>query len=185
MRHLGHAGILVIGTMMTASVAMGVAVDDTIHFLSWFRAYLDEGKTRVEAVVETYRRVGPAMTQTTIVGGLGLFVFALSTFVPTQQFGTLMLVMLGAALVGDLVMLPAILAGPLGRFFKPRLDASGRPIKALPTDDIDDVAPVASDSEDASQDYSSRHDPHERAAGAKGLKVHLPPHVDQSRSNRD
>ena len=30
---------------------------------------------RIDAVIETYRRVGPAMTQTTIVGGLGLFVF--------------------------------------------------------------------------------------------------------------
>ena len=118
---MGHAEILVgIGTMMTASVAIGVAVDDTIHFLSWFRAFLDEGKTRVEAVIETYRRVGPAMTQTTIVGGLGLFVFSLSTFTPTQQFGTLMLILLATALVGDLVLLPAILAGPLGACFRRR-----------------------------------------------------------------
>ena len=81
----GHVGVrcdvsldieIDIGTMMTASVAMGVAVDDTIHFLSWFRAHLDRGMNRVDAVIETYRRVGPAMTQTTIVGGLGLFVFA-------------------------------------------------------------------------------------------------------------
>ncbi len=110
-----------IGTMMTASVAMGVAVDDTIHFLSWFRSYLDRGLSREEAVIETYRRVGPAMTQTTIVGGLGLFVFALSTFTPTQRFGSLMLVLLATALVGDLVYLPALLTGPLGKFFKPRL----------------------------------------------------------------
>ena len=116
-----HMGIEIdIGTMMTASVAMGVAVDDTIHFLAWFRENLDKGIGRVEAVIETYRRVGPAMTQTTIVGGFGLFVFALSTFTPTQRFGTLMLVMLFAALIGDLVLLPALLAGPLGRFFKPR-----------------------------------------------------------------
>ena len=119
-----------IGTMMTASVAMGVAVDDTIHFLSWFRAHLDRGMNRVEAVIETYRRVGPAMTQTTIVGGLGLFVFALSTFTPTQRFGTLMLVMLAAALIGDLILLPALLAGPAGRWFKPRTDRNGRPVNS-------------------------------------------------------
>lgn len=123
-----HLGLEIdIGTMMTASVAMGVAVDDTIHFLSWFRENLDKGKTRVEAVIETYRRVGPAMTQTTIVGGLGLFVFALSTFTPTQRFGTLMLVMLAAALIGDLILLPALLAGPLGRVFKPRVSRSPIP----------------------------------------------------------
>ncbi|MCG8648868.1 MAG: MMPL family transporter, partial [Pirellulales bacterium] len=123
-----------IGTMMTASVAMGVAVDDTIHFLSWFRAHLDRGMDRVEAVIETYKRVGPAMTQTTIVGGLGLFVFALSTFTPTQRFGTLMLVLLAAALVGDLILLPALLAGPAGRWFKPRVGA--RPTDDTPRDDL-------------------------------------------------
>lgn len=118
---MGHMGTLVdIGTMMTASVAMGVAVDDTIHFLSWLRRGLDSGLSRHDALIQTYRRVGPAMTQTTLVGGLGLFVFALSTFTPTQRFGTLMLVLLVAALVGDLIFLPALLAGPLGRLFKPR-----------------------------------------------------------------
>jgi uncharacterized protein len=124
---MGHYGTLVdIGTMMTASVAMGVAVDDTIHFLTWFRQHIDQGLSRVEAVIETYRRVGPAMTQTTIVGGLGLFVFALSTFTPTQRFGTLMLVLLAAALVGDLILLPSLLAGPLGRWFRPRPPATDR-----------------------------------------------------------
>ncbi len=118
---LCHLGVKIdIGTMMTASVAMGVAVDDTIHFLTWFRQNLDAGMNRLEAIRATYRRVGPAMTQTTIVGGLGLFVFALSSFTPTQRFGTLMLMMLLAALVGDLLFFPAILAGPLGRFFKAR-----------------------------------------------------------------
>jgi len=51
---------------------------------------------------------------------LGMFVFALSTFTPTQRFGTLMLVMLMTALLGDLVLLPALLAGPLGRWFRRR-----------------------------------------------------------------
>lgn len=118
---MGHATTLVdIGTMMTASVAMGIAVDDTIHFLTWFRLHIDQGMTRIEAIIETYRRVGPAMMQTTLVAGLGLFVFALSTFAPTQKFGTLMLVMLGVALVGDLVLMPALLASPLGSWFAPR-----------------------------------------------------------------
>jgi multidrug efflux pump subunit AcrB len=106
-----------IGTMMTASVAMGVAVDDTIHFLTWYRWGLAEGLGRVGAIREAYRRVGRAMVQTTAIGGLGMFVFALSTFTPTQRFGILMLALLAAALLGDLVFLPAILAGPLGRVF--------------------------------------------------------------------
>jgi hypothetical protein len=115
---MGWMGIDVdIGTMMTASVAMGVAVDDTIHFLTWYRWGLAAGLSRVGAIQQAYRRVGRAMAQTTAIGGLGMFVFALSTFTPTQMFGILMLALLLAALVGDLIFLPAILAGPLGRVF--------------------------------------------------------------------
>lgn len=115
---MGHLGIKVdIGSMMTASVAMGVAVDDTIHFLTWYRHALGEGLTRRQAIMESYRRCATAMTQTTLIAGFGLFAFAFSTFTPTQRFGTLMLVLLAMALVGDLVFLPALLASPLGRFF--------------------------------------------------------------------
>jgi predicted RND superfamily exporter protein len=106
-----------IGSMMCASVAMGVAVDDTIHFWTWFRRGLDAGLDRLDAIMLSYERCATAMTQTTLIGGLGLSVFALSTFTPTQRFGVLMLVLMFAALLGDLVLLPAILAGPLGRVF--------------------------------------------------------------------
>ncbi len=116
--YMGWTGTLVdIGTMMTASVALGIAVDDTIHYLAWFRQAMRDGLTRHQAIFYAYARCAPAMTQTTIVGGLGLSVFALSTFTPTQRFGTLMLALLVAALFGDLIFLPALLASPLGRFF--------------------------------------------------------------------
>ena len=115
---MGWMGVFVdIGSMMTASVAMGVAVDDTIHFLTWFRRGLDEGRDRKNAILLAYRRVGLAMTQTTLIGGFGLSIFAFSTFTPTQRFGTLMLALLAAALIGDLIFLPALLASPLGRVF--------------------------------------------------------------------
>jgi uncharacterized protein len=118
---MGHSQLLVdIGSMMTASVAMGVAVDDTIHFLTWFRDGLRKGMDRRDAIFRAYRYVAPAMTQTTIIGGLGLSVFALSTFTPTQRFGTLMLALLMAALLGDLIFLPALLASPIGRIFTQR-----------------------------------------------------------------
>lgn len=114
-----------IGSMMTASVAMGIAVDDTIHFMSWFRTGTRLGLSRVDSVMYAYRRVAPAMTQTTIVGGLGLSVFALSTFTPTQRFGTLMLTILMAAVLGDLIFLPALLASKLGNLFMPYRDQEG------------------------------------------------------------
>jgi len=106
-----------IGIMMTASVALGVAVDDTVHFLTWFRRGVSQGLDRVQAVMLAYDRCATAMLQTTLIGGLGLAVFATSTFTPTQQFGYLMISMLATALVDDLLLLPALLVSPLGRFF--------------------------------------------------------------------
>jgi len=118
MGHLAPYGIKVdIGSMMTASVAMGIAVDDTIHFLTWYRKSLNAGLSRKESIMESYRRCAMAMTQTTLIAGLGLFAFAFSTFTPTQRFGTLMLILLGTALVGDLIFLPALLSSPLGKYF--------------------------------------------------------------------
>jgi hypothetical protein len=70
------------------------------------------------------------MTQTTLIGGLGLAVFALSTFTPTQRFGVMMVTILAAALIGDLIFLPALLAGPLGRAFCPK-----SPMQPPPSED--------------------------------------------------
>ncbi len=111
-----------IGSMMTASVALGIAVDDTIHFLNWYRDALQQGYDRPAAIRETYRRVAKAMLQTTLIAGFGLSAFAFSTFTPTQRFGVMMLILLVFALIGDLILLPALLASPLGRCFgKPQL----------------------------------------------------------------
>ncbi len=148
---MGHFGMLVdIGSMMTASVAMGVAVDDTIHFLTWFRAGLREGLTRRQAIHKAYSRCASAMIQTTLIGGLGLAVFAFSTFTPTQTFGTLMLTLLCAALVGDLVFLPALLAGPLGRFFEVS------PIKTGKQRDSSETIETAEDGGRAETPHSAR-----------------------------
>jgi predicted RND superfamily exporter protein len=124
---MGWIGALIdIGAMMTASVAMGVAVDDTVHFLTWFRRGILSGLDRRGAVRMAYQRCATAMIETTVIGGLGLGVFALSTFTPTQRFGYLMMFLLAAALVGDLVFLPALLTGPLGRLFTKGLERQAK-----------------------------------------------------------
>lgn len=116
---MGWMGIEVdIGSMMSASIALGVAVDDTIHFLSWFREDLKRLKNRDKAILAAYRRCGTPTLQAALISGLGLSVFCFSTFTPTMRFGYLMLTILIAGVVAELVMLPAILAGPLGRVFK-------------------------------------------------------------------
>lgn len=115
---MGHAGILVdLGAMMTASVALGIAVDNTVHYLTWFREGIDQGLDPKAAAMMAYKRCGTAMTQTMLIGGFGLSAFAFSTFTPTQMFGIMMLAILTVSLIGDLLFLPAILTGPAGKFF--------------------------------------------------------------------
>lgn len=119
---MGWMGIVIdVGTIMTPTVALGVSVDDIVHFLIWYRRGLSEGKSRKEAVMLAYEGCARAMYQSWAVLGLGLFVFALSSFVPTQRFGALMFTLLTAALVGNLIMLPCVLASPLSYFFGRRL----------------------------------------------------------------
>lgn len=117
---LGWLGVMVeVGSMMTATVAMAIAVDDTLHFLTWFRRGLKLGKTRGEAIEFSYSRCGAAMIQTTLICGLGLLVFVFSPFTPISRFAWLMFLMLTVALLGDLIVLPALLFSPLGRVFMP------------------------------------------------------------------
>jgi predicted RND superfamily exporter protein len=117
-----------IGSVMTASVALGIAVDGTIHFLSWYRRETAAGLLPQQAVARTFRHCGRAMTQTTIICGLGLLAFAFSGFVPTRRFAWLMLALLMAALAGDLILLPSLLVGPFGGLFAGRTKGSGREV---------------------------------------------------------
>ncbi len=106
-----------IGSVMTASVALGIAVDDTLHFLTFYRRMLAEGNSRRDAVLQACRHCGRAMIHTTVICGIGLLAFALADFVPTARFAWMMLALLVVALFGDLVVLPALLLGPAGKLF--------------------------------------------------------------------
>ncbi len=106
-----------IGTVMAPSVALGVTVDDVVHFMLWFRRGISDGLDRREATMLAYKGCARAMYQSWGVIGIGLSVFSLSPFGPTQRFGYMMLSMLTIALVGNLVLLPAMLSGPLGGVF--------------------------------------------------------------------
>jgi len=117
---LGWADVAMdIGSMLTASVALGIAVDDTLHFLTWLYRALVAGATRAEAIGRAYQHCGAAMIETTLICGLGLLVFAFSPFMPIARFAWLMFTMLTTALVGDLIILPALLLSPLGKLFDP------------------------------------------------------------------
>ena len=136
-----------IGTVMAPSVALGVTVDDVVHFMLWFRRGIADGLDRRQATMLAYKGCARAMYQSWGVIGLGLSVFSLSPFGPTQRFGHMMLAMLTIALVGNLVLMPALLAGPLGAVFswsvlrieRKKADREGR--RRVKTDPGSDALP--------------------------------------------
>lgn len=98
-----------IGTTLVASVCLGIAVDDTIHFLSNYYRYQKEGSTAEQAIQKIFTYTGSALMVTTaiLVAGFGLFVFG--DFTPNVHFGVLCAIVLTTALIVDLIFLPALL----------------------------------------------------------------------------
>tara|TARA_B100001113_G_scaffold36101_1_gene25715 strand:- start:315 stop:1769 length:1455 start_codon:yes stop_codon:yes gene_type:complete len=95
-------------TAMTFAVALGIAVDDSLHFLLRYRKELRNGQNRVDAIKATIMNTGSALLITTSVLVAGFSVLLLSAFLPTYQFGLLSAVMIGTALICDLTLLPAL-----------------------------------------------------------------------------
>ncbi len=116
--YMGLAGIVVdTGTVMAPAVALGVTVDDAIHFMLWCRKGESMGMNRTRSIMFAYGDCALAIFQSWAVIGLGLSAFAFSAFIPTRRFGILMLTLLTISSIGNLVFLPALLAGPAGRWF--------------------------------------------------------------------
>ncbi|MEK6249012.1 MAG: MMPL family transporter, partial [Planctomycetales bacterium] len=115
---MGWLGIPIeIGTMLTASVALGIAVDDTLHLMTWYRRSVEAGEQRPSAIKTSMRRCAIAMIQTTLVVGVGMLLLVPAPFVPASQFAMLLVILMFLALIGDLILLPALLVSPLGRLF--------------------------------------------------------------------
>ena len=95
-------------TAMTFAVALGIAVDDSLHFLLRYRKELKNGQNRVNAIKSTIMNTGSALLITTSVLVAGFSVLLLSAFLPTYQFGLLSAAMIGTALLCDLTLLPAL-----------------------------------------------------------------------------
>lgn len=104
-----------IAGILTASIALGIAVDDTLHFVCWYAAERRGGCMPKEAIERTLSGCCPAMIHTTLISCGAMVPFLFAGFVPTQQFAILMVCMLCLALLCDLILLPAILLSPIGR----------------------------------------------------------------------
>ena len=107
---MGGAGIsLNFATVMITSIAIGVAVDNTIHFLIRYKREMRYLPDVEEAIENTIMHSGRALmfTSTVMASGCGLFV--LSDFTPNQHFGFLMAFTMLTALIMDLVVLPYLI----------------------------------------------------------------------------
>jgi predicted RND superfamily exporter protein len=104
----GHP--LEIASVCAFTVCLGIAVDDTIHFLTQYRSELDRHGNVETALRDAFQGVGSAMIITTFILITG-FGTVLTSDLPGQRYFAAMAVStIAAALVGDLVFLPALLA---------------------------------------------------------------------------
>ena len=145
-----------IGTMITASVALGIAVDGTLHLLTWFREGIAEGKTSEEAIALAMGHCAPALWQTSMAVGLGLFMLSFADLLLVSRFGWLMATLIFAALIADLILLPAMLAGSLGTWIARRV----KPEDQDPSMNLDDKSESVIAEEKSSSNESSAPEPH-------------------------
>ncbi len=97
-------------TMLVASIAIGLAVDDTIHFVYNFKKYYEESGDVHQAVSETLHTAGRAMLTTSIVLSIGFFLFMLATMDNVYNFGMLIGLAIVFALLADFFLAPALMA---------------------------------------------------------------------------
>ncbi len=104
-----YGATLDIGTVLIGSVCLGIAVDDTIHFLTNYQIYRKQGDSPRQSIARVFSYTVPAMVTTTVVlvAAFGCFVFA--SFIPNKQFGIFVAFILSIALISDLIFLPALL----------------------------------------------------------------------------
>jgi signal transduction histidine kinase len=107
---MGWSGIpFSASTSLIASIAIGLAVDDTIHYMHRYHREFKKDLDKDRALRDTVKSVGRPIIFTTLTIGIGFFVLMFSQFRPTAVFGLLMVVTMLSALIGDLILLPALM----------------------------------------------------------------------------
>ncbi|WP_412474340.1 efflux RND transporter permease subunit [Halobacteriovorax sp. YZS-1-1] len=98
-----------IGNVIVFAVCLGIAVDDTIHFVSNYKLKMMAGMSGHDALASTMHQTGKALTLTTLMLTIAFGLFYLGDFVPNQKFGVYCSIILTLALIADLIVLPAAL----------------------------------------------------------------------------
>jgi predicted RND superfamily exporter protein len=96
-------------TLLIGSIAIGLAVDDTIHFMHNFRRYYLQSGDSKKAIEQTFFTTGKAMLITTIVLSLGFYSYLFGDMISVQNFGLLTGSVIVLALLADLLLAPALM----------------------------------------------------------------------------
>lgn len=107
---MGYFGInLKITTAIVFTISFGIAIDDTIHFLSNFKLELKKGKSKLYALKNTYLSTGKAivLTSAILIGGFSMLL--MSDFMGTYYMGLMICITLIVAVLSDLFILPLLL----------------------------------------------------------------------------
>lgn len=102
-------------TIMISAVTLGIAVDDTVHFLTWYIRNTQPGVTIRQALLKAFKTVGKPIIITTILLSASFSVLLLGSFKPVQTYGILTAFSLLMALIADLFLLPVLIL-----IFKPK-----------------------------------------------------------------
>jgi predicted RND superfamily exporter protein len=116
---MGFTGIsLNIGTSIIAAMALGIAVDDTIHFLIRFRRALETGAPPAEAVQRTLAEGGKPVIYTSLTLCLGFLILALSDFAIIRAVGILTAITMITGILVEIFVTPTLML--LVPLIKPR-----------------------------------------------------------------
>jgi predicted RND superfamily exporter protein len=124
---------LTVVTVCAFTICIGIAVDDTIHFLTRFQHEVSIDGNVGEAIHRTFMGVGNALVMTTIILITGFSSVLLSELPAHRTFAAMACSTIAAALIGDLIFFPALLACFAGKGNEPRQEQNTRKAEVIET----------------------------------------------------
>jgi hypothetical protein len=99
------------GTVVLGNLALGIAVDDTIHVVTGFYGRREGGDAAGPALLGAFERTLAPVVYTTLAVAIGFAILGLSEFTFTRHLGLLTAGIMGLCLLGNVLLLPALLLG--------------------------------------------------------------------------
>ena len=98
-----------IASVLIVAVCLGIAVDDSIHFLFEFKKFRNKGHDLVHTFEMIFTNTAPSLFNTTVLIAIGFGSFIIADYIPNAKFGIMVSLILSIALIADFIVLPAVL----------------------------------------------------------------------------